>query len=57
MDQTEVAAAAEAQWNRDAAIRAEFRSKEGYVAYCKAVARGEVRITGRKVFVPVPSGE
>ena len=39
--------AAEARWANDAALRAEFReSKSRYLAWCRGVATGRVRIAG-----------
>lgn len=38
---------AEVEWDKDAAIRAEFMSKESYMAWRKADARGAARIVGR----------
>jgi hypothetical protein len=35
-------------WARSPELRAEFGSYESYLAYSKAVARGAVRIIGRK---------
>lgn len=44
------AAALEAEWRRDAALRAEFGDDfEAFAAYSKAMARGQVRLMGRKV--------
>jgi hypothetical protein len=40
--------AARAEWERSAAIRAEFTSLEAYTAFRKAETRGLVRIISRK---------
>ena len=41
--------AAEAKWASDPAIRAEFRDKARFMAFCRGVAAGSVRIAGRRV--------
>lgn len=41
-------AAAEAEWNKDAKLRAEFGSKDAFMAYRKASAAGNVRIYAAK---------
>ena len=40
--------AARAEWERSAAIRAEFTCLEAYMAFKKAEARGAVKIISRK---------
>ena len=41
--------AAEAKWASDPAIRAEFKDKARFMAFCRGVAAGSVRIAGRRV--------
>ncbi len=42
--------AAEARWANDAALRAEFReSKARYLAWCRAIATGRVKIAAGRV--------
>lgn len=37
---------AKEKWRTDAAIRQEFLTESTYIAYCKAMANGQVRIKG-----------
>ncbi len=38
---------AKEKWRTDAAIRQEFLTESTYIAYCKAIASGSVRIHGQ----------
>ncbi len=46
IDDEGIEQAAIAEWNRNAAIRAEFFSQESFIAYCKASAKGLVKTLG-----------
>ena len=48
IDEVGVRQQAEQRWNSDPAIRAEFLSKESYVAYCVADAKGLVKLHAPK---------
>lgn len=44
VDMEEVVRKANAEWERDAGLRAEFRTREAYVAWRKADARGQIKV-------------
>lgn len=54
-DIAQVVRDAENEWNKDAAIRAEFLTKESYVAWRKADARGAAQIVGKSVATAHPA--
>jgi hypothetical protein len=46
-EEQQMAEKCKAEWARDQALRAEFLTLDAYIAYCKAMAKGLVKVLGR----------